>query len=164
MWQSRRPTNHYSIVPMKVPMNFLQCVTFVPLEIIIWALNAVRWPLLVNSRCCHYLLKNARFPWVVVWWDCHSLLVVGPYLVFLITPKSLSTTTGGTWFNRVPWWAPKCSRRMTWSLVDFEDKLWLRLSPLEFALPFVTLEHNSVETEGALLVGCTPTIKSVHDL
>jgi len=30
----------------------------------------------------------------------------GPCLVFLITPKSLSTTAGGAWFYRAPRWAP----------------------------------------------------------
>ena len=46
--------------------------------------------------------------------------------------------------------------------VDSDHKLWLRLSLLKYALPFVTLERGSVETEGALPVDCTPTIKSVQ--
>ena len=43
MWPFGKPINHCSVVPVNVPINILQCITFVPLEIIIWALNAVRW-------------------------------------------------------------------------------------------------------------------------
>ena len=55
-----------------------------------------------------------------------------------------------------------CSCQLTSSLVDSEDKLWLRQSLLESVLLFGTLERDSVETEGALPVDCAPTIKSVQ--
>ena len=42
-WPSGRPMNHYTVVPMNVPANILQWLAFVPPEIIIWALNVVRW-------------------------------------------------------------------------------------------------------------------------
>jgi len=57
-----------------------------------------------------------------------------------------------------------CSRWLTWSPVDFNSKLWLRLSLVESVLPFGMLECDSVEIEGALPVDCTPTIKSRQGL
>ena len=43
MWPSGRPTNHCIVVLVKIHMNILQCIAFVPPKIIIWALNVVRW-------------------------------------------------------------------------------------------------------------------------
>ena len=43
MWPSGRPTNDYSIVPVNVPMNNLQCMASIPPRMIIRALNAMRW-------------------------------------------------------------------------------------------------------------------------
>ena len=68
-----------------------------------------------------------------------------PCLVFLITPKSLSTTAGGTWFYRASW-APNVfvgwpSRRLT--LKTSSDSVYLCWNLL---FPFVTLERGSVET------------------
>jgi len=43
MWPSRSPLNHCIVVPIKVLMNILHRIAFDPPEMIIWALNAVRW-------------------------------------------------------------------------------------------------------------------------
>jgi len=59
---------------------------------------------------------------------------------------------------------PNFSCQLTRSPVDSSDKLWLRLSLLESVIPFVVLEHDFVETDGALPVDCTPTIKSIQGL
>jgi len=43
MWPSGRATHHCNDVSVSIPMNILQCMALVPPEMIIWALNAVRW-------------------------------------------------------------------------------------------------------------------------
>ena len=42
MWPSRRPLNHCRVIHVNLPLNILQWITFVPQEMIIWPLNAVR--------------------------------------------------------------------------------------------------------------------------
>ena len=42
IWPSGRSLNHCRVVLVNVPMNILQCMVSVPLEMIIWALNVVR--------------------------------------------------------------------------------------------------------------------------
>ena len=39
----REANKPLSVVPVNVHINILQCIVFVPLKIIIWALNVVRW-------------------------------------------------------------------------------------------------------------------------
>jgi len=78
----------------------------------------------------------------------------GPCLVFLITSESSNTIVDGSSFI-CPTVGAKCSCRLTFGLT--------RWASSASNLPlFGALEQRSVETEGALPVDQTSTIKSVR--